>query len=91
MTNLNIEIEPQHQAIAARLGLALLDGDPDRVDGALSEVAALGLECALAVLAVQTRNLVSALTPHGIEQARAVLQRTTLDAELLDAELTDDQ
>lgn len=83
MTQLDIEIQPLHQAIGARLGLALLDGDADRVDTALSEAAAAGLEPTLAILAVQTRNLVAALMVlQGLEPTRAVFQRTILDAEL---------
>lgn len=81
MTRLDIEIAPNHQAIAARLGLALTDGDPDRVDAALLEAANEGLDATLAILAVQTRNLVAALMLlQGTEHTRAVFQRTILDA-----------
>ncbi|TXH22415.1 MAG: hypothetical protein E6R06_17230 [Mycobacterium sp.] len=83
MTQLDIEIEPEHQAIGARLGLALVDGDPDRVDAALSEAATAGLDATLAILAVQTRNLVAALMIlQGLEDTRAVFARTILDAGL---------
>ncbi|WP_099024709.1 hypothetical protein [Mycolicibacterium palauense] len=83
MTQLDIEIEPAHQAVAARLGLALVDGDADRVDAALTEAATAGLEPTLAMLAVQSRNLVAALMLlQGLEDTRAVFQRTILDAKL---------
>lgn len=85
MTQLNIQITAQHQAIAARLGLAVVDGDPDRVDAALSEAASAGLDAALAVLAVQSQSLAAVLMVHqGAEAARAVFQRTILDAGLAD-------
>ena len=85
MNQLDIAIEPVHQAIGARLGLALADGDPARVDAALSEAADGGLEATLAVLAVQSRNLVAALMLlQGLEATRAVFQRTILDAKLAD-------
>ena len=83
MTLLDITIEPEHQAIAARLGLGLLDGSPDRVDAALTEAATAGLDATLAILAVQSRSLVAALMIlQGLESARAVFQRTILDAKL---------
>lgn len=81
MTNLDIRIEPLHQVLAARLGLAAIDGAAERIDGGLSEVAALGVSDALAVLAVQSRNLAAALVAAlGIDGARAVFARTVLDA-----------
>ena len=81
MTQLDVQIQPQHQAIAARLGLAAVDGSADRVDSGLSEVAALGIPDALAVLAVQSRNLAAAVIAlQGLDGARAVFQRTILDA-----------
>lgn len=83
MTQLDIKIEPEHQEIAARLGLALLDSDPARVDAALSETAARGLDGVLAVLAVQSWNLAAMMAAlQGLDDARAVLQRTILDAKL---------
>lgn len=83
MTHLDIAIEPIHQEIAGRLGLALIDTDPERVGMALAEVAEAGLEAALAIVAVQTRNLVAALMMlQGLEDARASLQRTILDSKL---------
>lgn len=85
MTKLNIQITAQHQAIAARLGLAVVDGDPDRVDAALSEAASAGLDATLAVLAVQSQSLAAVLMAHqGTEAARAAFQRTILDAGLAD-------
>jgi len=87
MTQLDVQIEPQHQAIAARLGLAAVDGSADRIDNGLSEVAALGIPDALAVLAVQSRNVAAALVAsQGVDGARAVFQRTILDAGVADDE-----
>lgn len=78
---LNIVIRPEHQAIAARLALAFVDEDEGRLGRVTAEVAALTPDDALAVLAVQSRNLASALTDlASAEAARAVLQRTVLDA-----------
>jgi hypothetical protein len=82
MTQLDIEIQPSHQPIAARLGLAIADSDADRVDQALAEAASAGLEPTLAILAVQTRNLVAALMLlQGLDETRAVFARTILDSE----------
>ena len=87
MTHLDVQIQPAHQALAARLGLAAVDGSADRIDAGLSEVAALGITEALAVLAVQTRNLAAALVAsQGRDCARAVFQRTILDAGVADDE-----
>ena len=81
MTHLDIVITPEHQAIAARLALAFVDSDEHRLDAAITEVAALDREAALAVAAVQSRNLAAALSGLlGDEAARAALQRTILDA-----------
>ena len=81
MTHLDIVITPERQATAARLALAFIDADEHRLDAAITEVAALDREAALAVAAVQSRNLAAALTGLlGDEAARAALQRTILDA-----------
>lgn len=81
MTQLDVQIQPEHQALAARLGLAAVDGSADRIHSGLSEVAALGIPDALAVLAVQSRNLAAALVAScGVDAARAVFERTILDA-----------
>lgn len=82
MTHLDIAIAPQHQQIAARLALAFVDSAEDRLGLVLAEVGALDSDGALAVLAVQSRNLAAALTglPSLDEAARAALQRTILDA-----------
>ena len=81
MTHLDIVITPEHQVIAARLALAFIDADEHRLNAAITEVAALDREAALAVAAVQSRNLAAALTGLlGDEAARAALQRTILDA-----------
>ena len=82
MTHLDIVIAPEHQAMAARLALAFIDADEHRLNVAITEVAALDSEAALAVAAVQSRNLAAALTEllGSDEAARAALQRTILDA-----------
>ena len=81
MTHLDIVITPERQATAARLALAFIDADEHRLNAAITEVAALDREAALAVAAVQSRNLAAALTGLlGDEAARAALQRTILDA-----------
>ena len=82
MTHLDIAIAPQHQQIAARLALAFVDSAEDRLGLVLAEVGALDREAALAVAAVQSRNLAAALTGllGSDEAARAALQRTILDA-----------
>ncbi|HPY26394.1 MAG TPA: hypothetical protein PLK19_18995 [Mycobacterium sp.] len=82
MTHLDIVITPERQVIAARLALAFIDADEHRLNAAITEVAALDREAALAVAAVQSRNLAAALTGllGSDEAARAALQRTILDA-----------
>ncbi|MDQ1308234.1 MAG: hypothetical protein QG671_4068 [Actinomycetota bacterium] len=82
MTHLDIAIAPQHQQIAARLALAFVDSAEDRLGLVLAEVGALDSDGALAVLAVQSRNLAEALSRlmGSQESARSVLQRTVLDA-----------
>ena len=84
MTHLDIAIAPQHQQIAARLALAFVDSAEDRLGLVLAEVGALDSDGALAVLAVQSRNLAEALSQlmGSPESARSVLQRTVLDAGL---------
>lgn len=82
---LNIDIEPSDQGVAARLGLAAVDLDAGRVDAALDALAAAGLDRALAVVAVLTRNLAAEMASHyGVEIARAILARTVLDAQAAD-------
>ena len=82
MTHLDIAIAPLHQQIAARLALAFIDSAEDRLGLVLAEVGALDGDGALAVLAVQSRNLAEALSRlmGSQESARSVLQRTVLDA-----------
>lgn len=83
MTHLDVQIEPAHQAIAARLSLAVVDGSADRIDSGLSEVAALGMPDALAILAVLARNVASTLTvTSGEEAARLTLERTICEAQV---------
>ncbi len=87
MTNLDIAIKPAHQELAARLVLGAVDGSAERIDRGLTEVAAAGMSAALAVIAVQSRNLAAALLEsHGVDGAQAVLGRTVLDAKMADDE-----
>ena len=76
-----IEVTPRHQELAARLGLATIDLNTDRLHTGLSEIAAAGMHAALAVISVQTRNLALALLLyHSVEDIRTMLERTILDA-----------
>ena len=76
---MNINVTPVHEDYAARLGQAGTDSDADRCDAILAEIADAGLETALAVLAVQTRNLVWMLTlEHGEEAARKLFETTII-------------
>jgi hypothetical protein len=78
---LDTEIEPAHQALAARLTLASVDADAHRIDAGLSEVVEGGMSTAVAVIALLSKHLgVSLLTAHGAEKTRAMLERTILDA-----------
>ncbi|BDB43318.1 MULTISPECIES: hypothetical protein [Mycobacterium] len=80
---LDIQIEPNHQAIGAQLALGLLDANPKHVHRALTRAAVAGLDATLAILTVQTRNLVVALMLlQGSDATRAALQRTLIDADL---------
>ena len=79
---LDAEITPHHQQLAARLALACVDQDPDRLDAGLAEVAAGGLGCAVPVVAVMARNTAAALvTRLGLDAARAFLTKTVTDAD----------
>lgn len=81
MTQLEIQITPSHQEIAARLGLAVVDGAADRIDNGLSEIAAAGMSTALPVIALLAQHLATAtLVLHGLDDARAVFGRTIIDA-----------
>lgn len=77
---IDIIITAEHQAIAARLGLAMLEGDTARVSAALRD-ADNSIEDWLAVLAVQTRNLVNLMVMlQGADTARRVLEGAILEA-----------
>ncbi len=81
MDPLDIAIQPHHQAVAARLGLAAVDESNDRTGKGLAEVAALGIPDALAVIAVLSHNLANALTGTvGVDAARKMFERTILVA-----------
>jgi hypothetical protein len=53
---LDTPIEPAHQALAARLTLASVDRDADRIGQGLQEVADGGMPAALAVVALLSSN-----------------------------------
>ena len=79
---LDAEITPYHQQLAARLALACVDLDADRLDAALAEVAAGGLGCALPVLALMARNTAAALvSAHDLDITRKILEKTITDAD----------
>lgn len=76
-----VTVTPAAEEFAARLGAAGTDRDAAKVDAVLGEIAAAGLPMALAVLAVQTRNLVWMLKlQHGDEAARKLFETTVLQA-----------
>ena len=78
---MNITVQPAHEEFGARLGRAGVTGDADGADRVLAEIAGAGLECALAVLAVQSRNLVVTLTLlRGPDEARGIFEKTIIDA-----------
>jgi hypothetical protein len=79
----HIEVTAYHQELAARLALATIERNADRIEAGLAEVAAAGVSAALAVLSVQSRNLAAAMIVlQGIDGARRFLQRTIFDAEV---------
>jgi hypothetical protein len=76
-----IAVTPAHEEFAARIGRAGVCGDADGVDAILDEIAGAGVECALAVLAVQSRNLIWMLKlTQGEDAARALFEKTIIDA-----------
>jgi len=78
---LNIPVTPADQQLAARLGLASIDGDSDRYVQVMAEIIAGGLPCAIAVLSVTNNHLASGMATHlGVAAARSVFERTILDA-----------
>jgi hypothetical protein len=58
---LDTEIEPAHQALAARLTLASVDGDADRIHQGLGEVVEVGMPAAPAVIALLNKHLAVSL------------------------------
>jgi hypothetical protein len=78
---MDVPVTPVHEEYAARLGFAAMQSDAAAIDGILDEIADAGLAYALAVVAVQTRNLVWTLRLHqGDEVARSLFERTIIDA-----------
>jgi hypothetical protein len=78
---LDTPVSPADQGLAARLTLAALDGDPDRVKSGLLEMVGAGADCAVAGIGLLTRHLaVTLVSKHGEEKARAMLQKVILDA-----------
>ena len=75
---LETPVSPADQALAARLTLASLDGDPDRVHSGLLEMVGAGPDTAVAVVGLLTRHLaITLVQKHGPEKARALLQRSS--------------
>ena len=78
---MDVRVNPVHEEFAARLGQAGTTADAAQATAILDEIGAAGVECALAVLAVQSRNLVMLLSlMQGRESALQVFDRTVLDA-----------
>ena len=78
---LDTPVSPADQALAARLTLAALDGDPDRVHAGLMELIDGGPGVALPVVGLLVRHLAITLVGrHGEQTARSLLQQVILDA-----------
>ena len=78
---MNVEVTALHEEFAARLGTAATNQDAAQVDSILAEVGDVGLDCALATLAVAIRYLVTMMTlEHGREAALKVFETTALQA-----------
>ena len=81
MTLLDTPVSPADQGLAARLTLAALDGDPDRVQKGLLEMVGAGPDTALAIVGLLTRHLaITMVGRHGAEKAKAMLAKTITDA-----------
>jgi hypothetical protein len=78
---LDTPVSPADQGLAARLTLAALDGDPDRVQKGLLEMVGAGADCAVSVVGLLTRHLaITMVGRHGEEKTRAMLEKVILDA-----------
>lgn len=81
MNALDIPVTPEAQGRAARLALALTDGDQDRVGMVLDEIRAAGIDAALACNTVSASSLSAALVARfGQDTARHILEATVLQA-----------
>ena len=77
---LDTPIPPAVQALAARLTLASVDGDPDRVHAGLGEAVA-DANTAVAVIGLLVRHLaITMVGRHGEARTPAMLQKVILDA-----------
>ena len=77
---LDTPVSPADQALAARLTLAALDGDPDRVQKGLLEMVGAGADCAVSVVGLLTRHLaITLVSKHGAAKARALLEKVIPD------------
>ena len=77
---LDTPVPPSNQELAARLTLAAVDADFDRVHAGLLEAVAEP-NTAIAVVGLLVRHLaITLVSAHGEETTRAPLQRTILDA-----------
>ena len=80
--NRRMVITPAIEEFAARLGQAGVCADSAKLDAIFEEIRVGGIEAALAVLTVQTRNLVWMLRlTQGDEGTRALFERTITDAQ----------
>ncbi|RIU26776.1 hypothetical protein [Mycobacteroides abscessus] len=81
MSSLEIPVTPEAQGRAARLALALTDGDQDRVGLVLDEIRAAGMDAALASNTVSASSLSASLVARfGEQTARRILEATVLQA-----------
>ena len=80
---MEIRVRPEHEEFAARLGQAGVQSDAAKADSILNEIADAGLECAMAVLCVQTRSLVWTLSfLRGPDDALKLFSNTIAAASL---------
>jgi hypothetical protein len=79
---IEVTVTPEHEEFAARLGRAGCGTDVAAADAIIDEIADAGLECTLAVLAVQTRNLVMLLKlTRGPDEALELFTNTIAEAQ----------
>ncbi|MBV5244338.1 hypothetical protein KUF57_12415 [Mycolicibacterium sp. PAM1] len=85
MTQLNTEIQPADQRRAAEITEAFVECDGVKVGEGLAELVDLGIEPAIAVVAVLARNLAVTLVQLvGAADALRTLEATKLDAAVVE-------